>query len=67
MNLYSNPLDEPTDYIAITFAKIGVRVVEAPDASTAIEKVRHLEPISYTRLRLRDLNEWRANGALPTR
>jgi hypothetical protein len=60
-------LSEPTDFIAITFANIGVRVVEAPDASAAIEKVRHLEPVSYTRLRLAELNEWRAKGTLPVR
>src|SRR4051812_37986998 len=56
----SDELDRPTDYIAITFETIGVRVVEARDADAAIESVRHLKPVSYTRLTLRELNAFRA-------
>lgn len=60
-------LSKPSDFIAITFAKIGVRVVEAPKPADAIEAVRHLDPVSYTRLTVAELNDFRVRGTLPVR
>jgi hypothetical protein len=60
-------LNQPTDFIAISFRTIGVRVVEARNADDAIKRVAHLEPVSYTRLTLDELNRFHTHGDLPTR